>query len=245
MDRINALAAERGMVVIEDCAQSHGTRWRDAVTGSLGDFGAFSFFATKHMTTGEGGMVTTNDRDAAARMRSFRNHGLEGRDDHRILGYNYRMTEMAAAIGLIQLKRLDELNQRRVAVTERLFERLADVEWLALPIVPGDVRHTYFWAHVAVDEGLLGMATRTLVETLRERGIECRHRYWEPLYRQPVLTQAIPPLLRLSAGSNLPNYGALEMPVAERFAGRVIGLPNRPDMSDEEIEYVSAVIHAL
>lgn len=246
MDAINAIAHERGIPVIEDCAQSHGTRYRGRTTGSLGKFGCFSFFATKHMTTGgEGGMITTDDADAAAFLRLFRSHGLEGRDDHILLGGNYRMTEMEAAIGLVQLGKLERLNEARIARSESLLKRLEGVDWLRLPTIPEHVRHTYFWCPVWIDEERLGFSTGELVRRLASHGIETRRRYQEPLYRQPLLNEKLPALLRRAATPEQLNYGAVRLPNAEALAGSVIGLPNRPDMSEDEIAYVCQIIRSL
>ncbi len=245
MDEINAIANEHDLVVIEDCAQSHSTLYKGAMTGSLGHLGAFSFFATKHMTSAEGGMVTTDNADYAGYMRSFRSHGMEGRDDHVILGYNYRISEPAAALGLSQLKRLDVFNEGRIRASEAVIERICDIPWLTVPKVPNHVKHTYFWCHIMVDEDCLGMKTQALIERLRDKGIETRNRYVEPLYRQPLLTRNVPPILRLVAGDNLPDYSAMNLPNAERAAGRVIGLPNRPDLTLFEIERIADVLHSF
>jgi perosamine synthetase len=245
MDAINAIAARHGLTVIEDCAQSHGSTYHGRQTGSMGAMGAFSLFATKHMTTCEGGIVTTDSADHAAYMRKFRSHGLDGRDDHVLLGHNYRMPEPLGALGTAQLSRLDALNDARIRSSEALIARIADLPWLAVPRVPAHVRHTYFWCHILIDEERLGMPTSELIHALAERGVEVRRRYTEPLYRQPLLTTNVPPILRLSAGANLPDYGGLALPIAERAAGRVIGLPNRPDISADEIDYVARVLHEI
>jgi len=245
MAAINEVARGRGLKVIEDCAQSHGTRYRGTQTGALADMGAFSFFATKHMTTGEGGIVTTNDPDLAARMRIFRSHGLAGRDDHVMLGYNYRMTEMSAAMGLVQLQRLDALNEARIRVSEYLLQQIADVPWLRVTGIVNDQKPTYFWCPIIVDEDKLGFSTEELIARLLERGVETRHRYKAPLYRQPVLNENLPKLLRLSALGHLPDYAGLHLPNAERLVGHVIGLPNRPDMNENEIEHVISVVRSI
>lgn len=245
MDAINAIAEKHGLTVIEDCAQSHGTTYRGKVTGAIGHMGAFSFFATKHMTTAEGGIVTTDDAQAAAYMRSFRSHGMEGRNDHVMLGYNYRLPEPLGALGLSQLKRLDSFNDGRIRASEAVIKAIKDIPWLTVPQVPDHVKHTYFWCHIMIDEAKLGMTTLELIAKLREQGVECRNRYEEPLYRQPLLTTRIPPILRLSAGDNLPDYGAMNLPNVEKAAGRVIGLPNRPDLRDDEVCRLSDVLHGL
>ncbi len=246
MDEILKFADKHGLFVIEDCAQSHGTLYNGKQTGSLGDMGAFSFFATKHMTTGEGGIVTTDNADHATFMRQFRSHGMTGRHDHGILGYNYRMTEINAAIGIPQLAKLDGFNDGRIEASQALIERINDIKWLTVPQVPNHVKHTFFWLHILVDEKKLGMSTQDLIMKLREHGIETRNRYVEPLYKQPCLNgDTASPLLRHLAGDNFPDYASLHLPNVEKIAGQVIGLPNRPDMSADEIEYVSDILHSL
>ena len=111
MKRIMEIARKYDLYVIEDCAQAHGTEYYGKKVGSIGHIGAFSFFATKNMTTGEGGMITTNDEEVAKKAKMIRSHGMIDRDNHIMLGYNYRMTEMEAAFGLVQLSKLDQLNE--------------------------------------------------------------------------------------------------------------------------------------
>lgn len=245
MAPIMEIARAHGITVIEDCAQSHGTTYKGQTTGAIGDFGGFSMFATKHVTTCEGGVVTTNDADAAEFCRRFRSHGLVGRNDHEILGYNYRMPEPLGAIGITQMARLDALNAARIDASERMIAAIRDVPWLSVPQVPAHTGHTYFWCHVRIDEDRLGMTTAELIAVLRDKGVECRNRYEAPVYRQPLLTRNLPQVLRVSAGDNLPDYGSLHLPNAEAIAGRVIGLPNRPDLSDAEIAHVAGVLHGL
>jgi len=120
MDEILDISGKHGLIVVEDCAQAHGTEYKGKKVGATGHAGAFSFFATKHMTTGEGGMITTNSEDVAEQCKVIRSHGMSGRDDHLRLGYNNRMTEMEAAMGIIQLKKLDELNRKRIENSEYL-----------------------------------------------------------------------------------------------------------------------------
>jgi len=245
MDAINSIARSHDLAVVEDSAQAHGTEYRGRKVGSLGDLSAWSFFATKHMTTGEGGAITTNNSQWAEKMRLFRGHGLSGRNDHVMLGYNYRMTEISAAIANIQLRKLDGFNDARISNTEHLVERLSDIPWLTLPNVPAHVKHTYFWCHVMINEDILGMSTQELIAKLREMGVEVRNRYKEPLYRQPMLNDNIPPILRLSADDNLPAYGEMNLPNAELASGRMIGLPNRPDMTQDEMDRVVEALHRI
>lgn len=245
MDGIIRTAAEHDIAVIEDCAQAHGTVYKGKVVGSIGQMGAFSFFATKHITTGEGGAVTTDNPDWAEYIRRFRSHGMAGRHDHVMLGYNYRMTEIAAALGIVQMDKLDALNAARIRHSEYLIEHLHDIPWLSLPEVPDYVTHTYFWCHILIDEDVLGFDTQSLIARLRERGIETRNRYLEPLYKQPLLNNRDIYPLNAPHYTAAPDYGSLYLPNAERAAGRVIGLPNRPDMTRAELDKVIDVLHTI
>mgnify|MGYP005664909963 CR=1 FL=1 len=242
---------DSNLKVIEDCAQAHGTEFKGAKVGSIGDIGAFSFFATKHMTTGEGGMITTNDDRVAELARMIRNHGMSGRDDHIVLGYNYRMTEMGAAMGLVQLRKLDELNGRRIANSLYLIGELAKlkIDWLTLPRLREDVKHTFFWCPILIDEQKLGMSTTALIAKLRENGVETRNRYKEPLYRQRILVEktAYPggfPFTSEYCKRNV-DYGSLCLPNAERVAGKIIGLPNHPKLGKAELDRVVEVVASV
>lgn len=248
MEGINRIAKKRGLKVIEDCAQAHGTEYKGKKVGTIGDVGIFSFFATKHMTTGEGGMITTNDERVAELARMIRNHGMSGRDDHVMLGYNYRMTEMEAAMGLVQLGKMGELNAKRIENSLYLIGELKkkEIEWLILPTLKEDVKHTFFWCPILIDEQKLGMPTQELITKLRERGVETRHRYKEPLYKQKMLVEKniYPKGFPFNSEYYRKNidYGGLYLPNVEKIAGRVIGLPNHPKLKKEELERVVEVL---
>jgi perosamine synthetase len=245
MDAVISIATKNDIKVIEDCAQAHGSEYRGKIVGSIGDCGAFSMFATKHMTTCEGGMVTTDSETVDAYIRKFRSHGLANRNDHVLLGYNYRMPEPLGALGASQLKRLDKLNEDRIQKSEKLISKITDIPWLTVPKVPDHIKHTYFWCHIWIDENELGMPTSELITKLSENGVEVRHRYVEPLYKQPLLNSELPNILKIVAGGNLPDYSALSLPNVEQVVGRILGLPNRPDMTDDEINKVADVLHGM
>ncbi len=245
MDAVMSLAGRHGFSVVEDCAQAHGTKYRGRITGSIGSAGAFSFFATKHMTTGEGGIITTNDEKLAAKARAVRSHGMTDRDTHEYLGYNFRMTEIAAAIGLVQLEKLNGLNARRVRNSLYLIEKLAGVDWLIPPVLLPHVEHTFFWAAFKVDEKTLGYNTEELIGKLRQRGVEVRNRYKEPLNRQKIFKTLQADKKSIFGNlykDSLPDYDSIKLPVAEDVAGRVIGLPNHPGLEREDLDMVVDVI---
>jgi len=226
MEKFVEIASDKGIPVLEDCAQAHGSEYSGKRVGGFGAAGAFSFFATKHMTTGEGGMITTDDKGLAGLAKTIRNHGMKGRDDHVRLGYNNRMTEMEAAMGLVQLEKLDSFNAARIAHSECLLEKIGKLPWAIIPAPPKErVKHTYFWCPVMVDESH-GKRVRDLKTHLQRNGIGFRHRYNEPLYRQPVLRK-----MGL-------DYSKVHLSNIEKVAGKVIGLPNHPGLRQDELDRI-------
>lgn len=222
MDPIREIARDHDVPVVEDAAQAHGAAYDGTPVGGLGRAGCFSFYATKNVTSGEGGMITTNDDDLAAQLRLRRNHGMDGRDDHEVLGWNYRLSELHAALGAAQADRLEEFNDRRDQLTRTLRDRLADIPWLEPLAVDSHVDHAWFWAPFATrtDEGYLdGKRVRAV---LADHGVETRHRYTAPLQSQSAFETPV----------------ERPLPVASRVAGNVIGLPNHPGLDGADIETV-------
>lgn len=249
MDQIVEIAHAHDLSVIEDAAQAHGAEYRGRKVGSIGEAGCWSFYATKNITTGEGGMITTDDSALAEKARMIRNHGMSSRDDHEVLGYNYRMNEIAAAIGLVQLSKLDKLNEIRTRNSQYLLKELESVDWLEPAQQESYVKHAFFWCPVRVYEERLGMTTKDLVVTLRERGVEVRHRYVAPLYKQPMLLKqkAYPKKCPFSCpfyGKEI-DYSRFSCPNTERIAGKMIGLPNHPGLKKEELDKIILTIRSV
>lgn len=240
MDEIREFAESRDIAVIEDAAQAHGAKYRGNRVGSIGDVGCFSFYATKNITSGEGGMVTTDDEELAEELRSLRNHGLANRDTHEQMGYNYRMSELHAAVGAKQVERLPEFNAKRRRISERLADELGDLDWLEPVTVPEYVDHAYFWAPFEVRTDVIGLSGKKVWRQLKKRGVETRHRYNKPLYEQPVFVE------HEGFNSDFPwsendgdhDYSSLSLPNVEDVVGKMIGLPNHPGLKEEEVEYV-------
>ncbi|MGD2249943.1 MAG: DegT/DnrJ/EryC1/StrS family aminotransferase [Candidatus Methanofastidiosia archaeon] len=248
MDAIISTAEEYGIAVIEDCAQAHGAVYKSKKVGSLGDVGCFSFYATKNMTTGEGGIITTDNTELADKARKIRNHGMTDRDTHGVLGYNYRMSEINAALGLVQLKKLDSLNEMRIKNSWYLLENLKDVPWLTIPVIEKEITHAFFWCPVRVKEDVLNMKTSELIIYLRENNIEVRHRYNKPLYRQEVLYHNAYPKgcpFTCPYYKKKIDYSSVYLPVAEKVAGTLIGLPNHPALTQEELDTIIDIFHAV
>jgi len=246
MDEIREFADKHDLHVIEDAAQAHGASYRGEKVGSLGDAGCFSFYATKNITTGEGGIVTTDNEAVAEDLRMLRSHGMTNRDEHVTLGYNYRMSELNGAIGTAQVDRLDDLNERRMEASERLMNELDDLGWLKPATVRDYVEHAYFWAPFEVQEDKIGMTGKEVWRELKERGVETRHRYNKPLYNQPVFEKhrGFNSDFPWSANPNDHDYD-LSLPNVEEVVGNMIGLPNRPNITDEEIKYVVETVRGF
>lgn len=240
MDELCAIADEHDLTVIEDAAQAHGATYRDEPVGSIGDLGVFSFYATKNITTGEGGIITTDDDAYAETLRTLRNHGMPNRDQHELLGYNYRMSDLQGAIGTAQVDRLAGFNERRTEISERLTNELDDLDWLDPLPVRDYVEHAYFWAPFEVREDRIDATGKAVWAALKDRGVETRHRYTSPLYRQPVFREhrGFNSDFPWSANEHDHDYGELYLDTVEEVVGRPIGLPNHPNLTDDDVEYV-------
>jgi perosamine synthetase len=249
MDSIMSIADEFNLKVIEDCAQAHGAIYKNQKVGSFGDCGCFSFFATKNITTGEGGMVITNDVNLMKLAKKIRSHGMSDRDTHEILGYNYRMTEFAAAMGLAQLKKLDNFNELRRKNSFYLYENIQDIDWIIIPEVPSYVHHVFFWCPIQIDETKLGMKTQELRKLLMSKGVETRYRYNQPLNSQKLLIDknAYP----MNCPFSCPyydkpiDYSRFKLPNANKIAGKMLGLPNHPLLKKTELEQIVNILHEI
>jgi len=235
MDPILSAAGRHGVAVVEDAAEAHGAEYRGRRCGSFGVVNAFSFFANKILTTGEGGMVVTDDESLAERCRYFRNlcFPLTGGRDyvHDDLGYNYRLTNLQAAVGVAQLERADALVERRRAVALRYSERLRGVPGLQLPVERPGVRNVFWMYGIVVDEAAYGMGRDALAEALRREGIDSRP-FFSPLHRQKVLGRC-----GVTVGG--------EFPVTERIAAGGLYLPTGPVITGKQIDRVADAVLRL
>lgn len=218
MDGILEIAQKYNLKVIEDAAQAHGAVYKGKKIGSIGDFGCFSFYPTKNMTTGEGGMVTTNDEEYVEKAGMVRAHGESKRYEQSLLGYNYRMTDIAASIGLVQLKHIDEFNKIRNENAKYLSEGLADVEGITTPVVADNVTHVFHQYTIRVSKD-----RDTFQKFLTDNQIGTGIHYPIVLYKQPYY-QA------LSITGNCP--------LAEEAASQVISIPVHPSLTTEELDTI-------
>ncbi len=224
MKAIREIAEDYHLTIIEDACQAHGATYDGKKVGSFGT-GVFSFYPTKNMTTGEGGMITTDDPAIAKRARMLRDHGSSRRYVHEILGYNLRMTDMGAAIGMVQLTKLDDFNSKRRRNAEYLTGKLKGTAGITTPnSTSGHVFHQYT-IRVACggEEGARG----DLVAYLGEKGIGTGIYYPIPIHKQPLYQK---------------RGFEDSLPVSERFADEVLSLPVHPAVSEADPDYIIKTI---
>jgi perosamine synthetase len=227
-DGLDRVAARHGLAVIDDCCEAIGAAYKGRRLGSFGAAGAFAFYPNKQMTTGEGGMIVTNDDRLAEHCRSCANQGRSAMGawlQHERLGHNYRMDEMSAALGLSQLSRLDHFLARRARVARQYGERLAVMDGVRPPRVRPEVAVSWFVYVVTLDEGY--DRDRTIAGMERE-GVPCRG-YFAPVHTQPYIRDRFGDL-----GGTLPR--------TEAMARRTLALPFHNDLEEAEIEHILAVL---
>ena len=225
MDPIIELAHNRGIVVIEDAAQAHGAEYNGRKAGSLGDAACFSFYPGKNMTTGEGGMITTSDDDLAEQLKRIRTHGEERPYWVARQGHNYRMPEMAAAIGAIQLKRLPGFLQDRRKNAEYLTEKLGVLGKLIMPKEPAGRKHAWYLFTPRLRGANAGKRNK-LVEKLRSKNIGCSVYYESPVHMLPYYR-------------DLQSTRRSALIETERACRQVFSLPVHPMMKQAELQYVT------
>jgi perosamine synthetase len=225
---IREICEAKGLKLIEDAAQAHGALYRGEKVGGLGDMGCFSFYATKNMITGEGGMVTTCGKADAGQLRLIINHGQSEKYLHVRLGYNYRMTDIAAAIGLVQLKKLDKFNMRRRKNADYYSANIS-AKGLVLPSVADGVSHVYHQYVVRLTEEF-PLKRDAFIDHLKSKGIGTAVHYPIPIHRQPLYAPACDPD---------------PCPVATRLASSVLSLPVHPSLDSRELAYICETINRV
>jgi perosamine synthetase len=192
MDPILNLARRHELSVIEDAAEAHGAMYKGQKVGSLGDLGMFSFYGNKTITTGEGGMVVTNNEDLARQIRLLRDHGMdpERRYVHTVLGYNYRMTNIQAALGVAQMEYIDDILTRKIANAGLYDQGLREVPGITLPPQAPWCRNIYWLYSILVDENTFGMSASQLGLHLQSKNIDTRPLF-PPIHQQPIYNTGV------------------------------------------------------
>lgn len=228
MDIIMDTARKFSLKVIEDAAQAHGAEFNGKKVGSFGDYGCFSFYATKNMTTGEGGMIVTEDKDLYEKLKMLRSHGSSKRYYHDFLGFNFRMTDIQAAIGIEQLKKLDEFNSKRIENALYLNGKLKNIKGIVFPKIDKNKKHVFHQYTIIVTSDF-PLNREDLRTSLKERGIECAVYYPLPIHKQESMNA----------------LGDLNLPVCEKLSQQVISLPIGPSLKAEDLDYIVEVLTAI
>jgi len=229
MDKVNATALKLHLPVIEDSCEALGATYKGQPAGMLGDYGIFAFYPNKQITTGEGGVIITSDDKAADLMRALRNQGRAPGDtwlSHTHLGYNYRLDEMSAALGVVQMSRLDELLKKREQVAEWYGDRLSEIPGVEVPIVENyTTRMSWFVYVIKVDKKI---DRDRLAKRLESRGVPVRP-YFLPIHLQPYMVERF-------------DWREGDFPVTEDLGRRGLAIPFSGVMTEEQVETVCRVI---
>jgi len=230
MKELKETAEEHRIALVEDAAQAHGAEYRGQKVGGIGTIGCFSFYATKNMTTGEGGMITTNDSELARRARLIIDHGQTEKYRHVILGYNYRMPEVCAAIGLVQLRKLEVFNKKRRENAEILTKGIQRISGLIPPQVNEGVKHVFYQYVVRVEDDF-PIGRDGLAEHLEKMRVGTAVHYPIPIYKQPLYGEL--------------GYRKTTCPRAEDACKRVLSLPVHPAVTEENIAYIIGILEKV
>ncbi len=226
MEAVEDICRQHDLILIEDAAEAHGAIYKGRRAGSFGDVSCFSFYANKIVTTGEGGMLLTDDDDLARKIRRMKDLSFipERRYYHREFGFNYRMTNIQAAVGVAQMTHAEESVRCRRRNAILYEERLKAVPGLRLPFEPPETESVYWYYSIVVDDDF-GISRDKLMEHLERHGIESRN-FFFPIHRQPIY----------------PHLKGEDCPVAEFLSARGINLPSGNTLTEDEIDYVTECI---
>lgn len=227
------IAKRHNLLVIEDAAEAIGQTYRSRPCGSFGEVSALSFYPNKHVTTGEGGMVLTDDAETAERVKSLRNLCFQPgrRFVHEELGFNFRMSNLQAAVGVAQTERIDETIARKRSIGRRYQDLLSHVPWLRLPQRECEYAENLYWVFGVVLEETVALDAESAMKRLAEQGIGTRPFFW-PMHEQPVLRRQ-------------GFFEGEKCPVAEHLARRGFYLPSGLTLRDSDIELVANAVAGL
>jgi dTDP-4-amino-4,6-dideoxygalactose transaminase len=226
LDRIMEIAEKHNLVVIEDAAQAHGAKLGEKFAGNLGHMGCFSFYGSKNMTTGEGGLIATNNREFFNLLRAIRNHGETDEYQSAMLGHNYRMPEIEAAIGRVQLTKLPRFLEKRKTHATILFEMFQSVNEIQPPVRLSGSEHAWYVFTIRLLKANAAKRNHVLRKT-RGKRVDARVYYPKPIHRFPYYQK---------------NFGAYKLPITETAARQVLSLPVHPGLNMSDLEQIAKAI---
>jgi perosamine synthetase len=233
-DAVRAIATKHNLRVLEDSCEALGATYRGRPAGLLGEAGVFGFYPNKQMTTGEGGMIITNSDEIAFLVRSYRNQGRDpegGWLAHPRLGYNYRLCDIQAALGTVQMRRLDEILAKRDRVARLYLERLADERRVTTQRIPPEVRISWFVFVVRLADDYQQADRDRMLGRLRAAGIGCNV-YFPPIHLQPFYQEQL-------------RYRPGQFPVTEALSARTIALPFHNHLTEADVDHVVKTLRSL
>jgi perosamine synthetase len=223
---IRKIASEHGLAIVEDAAQAHGATYAGKPAGVFADAACWSLYASKNMTTGEGGVVTTDSDKLADTLRLVRTHGEKDKYASLMLGYNYRMSEIQAAIGLVQLEKLPAFAAKRRENAERLTQLLSASDRLKLPEESAERQHSWYLYTVRL-ESATGNERNKVVEELQKKGIGAVAYYVNPVHLMPYYRE---------------TFGERRLPETEKAASQVLSLPVHPGVTEAQVDYIGKTL---
>ncbi|MBO8137430.1 MAG: DegT/DnrJ/EryC1/StrS family aminotransferase [Desulfotomaculum sp.] len=223
MDDICYLTKKNKLYLIEDCAQAHGALYKGRKVGTFGEAAAFSFYSTKNITSGEGGMVVTSSPEINRKVRMFINHGQSKKYQHDILGYNYRMSNIHAAIGIEQLKKLGEFNQKRILNAQYYYKNIKNKK-VVLPYTPKESTHVYHQFVLQTEN------RKKFIKHLHENGVGSAVHYPEIIPRQKLYRDRF-------------NYRE-KWPAAEKLCRRCVSIPVHQGLTEQQFRYIVKVVNS-
>lgn len=235
MDKIMEIAKKHNLAVIEDSCEAIGTEYKGKKVGSFGDVGVLAFYPNKQITTAEGGMIVTNNEKIAKLCRSLRNQGRDEGDEwlsHSRLGYNYRMSELSAALGTTQMDRIDEIIGKRQKVAQRYNQKLAEVDGVKIPHLSSEVKMSWFVYVVRLDDKRFSQKDRDMIiKRLGAMGVNSRD-YFPPIHLEPFYVSMF-------------GYKKGDFPITEKVSGLTLALPFYNNLTDKEIDYTCESLKAV
>jgi perosamine synthetase len=229
MKPLKEIASKHGLALIEDAAQAHGTSYEGKPAGAFADAACWSLYASKNMTTGEGGVVTTNNDQTAETLRMIRTHGEKAKYSSLMLGTNYRMSEIQAAIGNVQMQKLPSFVAKRRQNAQQLTKMLEKNSRLILPYESKDRLHSWYLYTARLKDGTEEARNR-LVDDLKKKGIGSEVYYINPVHQMPFYRE---------------NFGSAKLPETEKASKQVFSLPIHPGVTEEQVHFIGETVLSL